>query len=65
MKAVKASSLVALIAALMTYTAQAAGQFERLPAKATFIHGEDLVTTALPETGQSAGVETQARKVAG
>ena len=65
MKAMKASSLVALIAALMTYTAQAAGQFERLPQKATFIHGEDLVTTALPETGQSAGVETQAREGCG
>jgi V8-like Glu-specific endopeptidase len=65
MKAMKASCLVALIAALMTYTAQAAGQFERVAGKATFIHGEDLVTNALPEVGPSAGVETQAMKVAG
>lgn len=66
MKTMKVSSLVALIAALATYTVQAQdSQFARVSGKATFIHGEDLVTTEFPETGQSAGVETQARKVAG
>ena len=67
MKTIKVSCLVALIAALMTFTAQAANsQIEQLPAKAAFIHGDDLVTNVLPETGESLATEAQPqRKLAG
>jgi V8-like Glu-specific endopeptidase len=67
MKTVRVLSVVALIAPLMTYTTHAQDfSFKRVSGKATFIHGDDLVTNVLPETGESAATESNfQRKVAG
>jgi len=66
--------VVALVAAPMTYSLHAAGNFsfERVLGRATFIYGDNLVTNVLPEVGEAAHQfesstpEAQlARKVAG
>ena len=52
MKTVKALCVVASVAMLMTYPVHAQNSsFARVSGKATFIHGDNLVTDVLPETG--------------
>jgi V8-like Glu-specific endopeptidase len=63
----KVLGVVASTAALMTYaTVQAAEpKTEKLKAKATFIHGDNLVTDSLPESGVAPARETKAQRKAG
>lgn len=68
MKTIGALCLVLLIAAPMAHSAETKkSSFVKLSGKAKFIHGDNLVTYAMPETGASALAERQSpqQKAAG